>query len=97
VTLYLGPEVSYCLIWAQTSVTKKLDSLLQKTIKENQDVFAIVLDNDSTMLAEHYQKGVNKDTRLLGWSMTKTIGNALFGILTKNQQIDITQDQLLPK
>lgn len=82
---------------SSTSVTKKLDSLLQKTIKENQDVFAIVVANDSTMLAEHYQKGVNKDTRLLGWSMTKTIGNALFGILTKNQQIDITQDQLLPK
>jgi len=80
-----------------SSTVQKLDKILEKTIQEHKDVFAIVVANDSTMLAEQYQSGVDKDSRLLGWSMTKTVGNALFGVLEKNQRIDVNQNQLLPE
>ena len=101
------PKISDSLLWPRgqllydqdstSNTVQKLDKLLQKTIQENQAVFAIVVANDSTMLAEQYQIGVDKDSRLLGWSMTKTVGNALSGILKKNQQFHLDQIQLLPE
>jgi CubicO group peptidase (beta-lactamase class C family) len=53
----------------------------------------LVLHRDSLIL-EEYAKGVNANTMLLGWSMTKSIVNALVGILSLQNKISINDKSL---
>jgi CubicO group peptidase (beta-lactamase class C family) len=50
---------------------------------------AIVVVYDGRLVAERYAPGFNKDMPLLGWSMSKSVTNALVGILVRNQSLDI--------
>jgi len=71
--------------------TAKLRTILVNKINDNPNIHAIVVAYDSLFFAERYQTGVNADTRLLGWSMTKSVGSALFGVLNQEQQLDVNQ------
>jgi CubicO group peptidase (beta-lactamase class C family) len=44
---------------------------------------AVVVVHDGRVIAERYATGVGIDTQLLGFSMTKSVVNALLGILTQ--------------
>jgi hypothetical protein len=44
---------------------------------------AVVVVHDGTVIAERYAEGIGVDTPLLGFSMTKSVVNALIGILTQ--------------
>ena len=66
-----------------------LDVYLDSILRVHSGIYAVVISHNNKLITEKYQEGINKDTRLLGWSMTKTIANTLFGILDKNKQIDI--------
>lgn len=44
---------------------------------------AVVILYDGKIIGERYAEGMDKNTRLMGWSMTKSIGNALIGILVR--------------
>ena len=50
---------------------------------------AIIVIYDGRMVAERYAHGFNKDMPLLGWSMSKSVTNALVGIQVKNRRLDI--------
>ncbi|MGZ9734689.1 serine hydrolase domain-containing protein [Flavobacterium sp. GNP002] len=41
------------------------------------------------IIAEKYDTGFTKNSRILGWSMTKSITSAMFGILEKQRKFDI--------
>lgn len=59
--------------------------------KENKVVNtrAIVIIKDGQLLGEKYAEGFTKDTPQMGWSMTKSVTNALIGILVKAGKIEI--------
>jgi CubicO group peptidase (beta-lactamase class C family) len=44
---------------------------------------AVVVVHEGTVIAERYADGIGVDTRLLGFSLTKSVINALIGILTQ--------------
>ena len=44
---------------------------------------AVVVVHDGRVIAERYADGIGVDTPLLGFSMTKSVINALIGILTQ--------------
>ncbi|MBT8363201.1 MAG: beta-lactamase family protein, partial [Deltaproteobacteria bacterium] len=50
---------------------------------------AIIVVYEGRMVAERYAPGFHKDMPLLGWSMSKSVTNALVGIQVKNQVLDI--------
>lgn len=50
---------------------------------------AIVVVKDGQIIAERYAEGYSKDTPFLGWSMTKSVTNALLGILVQQGLLDI--------
>lgn len=52
---------------------------------------AIVILHDGKVVVERYAKGYHKEMPLLGWSMTKSVTNAMLGILVKQKSIDIYQ------
>ena len=45
---------------------------------------AVVVVQDGRLVAERYRPGYDRHTPLLGWSMTKSVMNALAGILVKD-------------
>jgi len=50
----------------------------------------VVLHNDS-LIKEAYAPNFDKESLLLGWSMTKSICNTLYGIMVKDGRIDIKE------
>jgi CubicO group peptidase (beta-lactamase class C family) len=54
--------------------------------KRTRSVLVIYKDK---IIAEKYDTGFNKDSKILGWSMTKSITSALFGILQKQGKRDV--------
>lgn len=62
-----------------------------KNIKKTRAV--LVLHKDG-LIAEKYAPGFSKDSKLLGWSMTKSITNAVLGVLEKQGGISPDQDNL---
>lgn len=69
----------------------QLNTLISNTLHSNPKIFAITVAYKDFLLAEQYNQGVNENTRLLGWSMTKSMGNALYGILAKNGILSIEE------
>ncbi|QEC69048.1 serine hydrolase [Panacibacter ginsenosidivorans] len=50
---------------------------------------AVVVLHDGNIVAEQYANGFTKDTKLIGWSMTKSITSALTGILVKQGKLQV--------
>ena len=57
---------------------------------------AVVVVYDGKLIAEKYAAGFTKNTRLTGWSMTKSITNALIGILVKQNKLQIDAPAPVP-
>lgn len=70
---------------------------LQKTVDEAFDpkgnkgkrTRSLLVVYKDHLIAEKYDDGFNKKSRILGWSMTKSITATMFGILQKQGKIDI--------
>lgn len=76
---------------------ERLRRIVAQTMDSNQAARAIVVTYKNFLLAEDYAKGIDRNTRLLGWSMTKTMSNALIGNLVKNEKINIDQPTGIPE
>ncbi|HTF21575.1 MAG TPA: serine hydrolase [Chryseolinea sp.] len=48
---------------------------------------AVVVIYDGQLVAEQYGENIERDSRLMGWSMTKSITNALTGLLVKSGKL----------
>ena len=58
---------------------------------------AVVVVYGGQLIAERYAPGFDKDMPLLGWSMSKTVTNALVGILVKQKKLDIMKPAPVPE
>ncbi|NER13155.1 serine hydrolase [Leptobacterium flavescens] len=59
------------------------------TSNPNQQTRAVVVVYKDQIVAEQYASGFSKNTRILGWSMTKSIVSTLYGILQHQNRIDV--------
>ncbi len=74
--------------------TVKLDVIVKKIIIDNAykgDAFAFMVIHKGIPVAEGYKPQFNMKTRLLSWSMAKSVINAMVGILVKQGKMDINQ------
>jgi CubicO group peptidase (beta-lactamase class C family) len=58
---------------------------------------AIIVVKDGQIIAERYGTGFSKDTRFQGWSMTKSVTNALLGVLVQQGKLDIHAPAPVPE
>ncbi|OUS30463.1 hypothetical protein A9Q99_05770 [Gammaproteobacteria bacterium 45_16_T64] len=57
---------------------------------------SLLVAYNGKLIAEQYDLGVNANTPLLGWSMTKTLSGTLIGILSDRGVIDIDDPAPIP-
>ena len=58
---------------------------------------AVVVIYKGQLIAEHYAEGFSANTKLAGWSMTKTVTGALTGILVKQNKLNIDSPAPVPE
>ncbi len=80
---------------------KKLEDILDSYTKEpsptsNRNTRAILISQNGEVIAERYAEGISQTSVLLGWSMTKSVINAMMGILVKDGKFKIGDSNLFP-
>lgn len=73
------------------SLQKAVDMAFAPNNKGKKSTRAVVVVYKDKIIAEKYAPNFNKNSRLLGWSMTKSITSTLFGVLQKQGKIKVTQ------
>jgi CubicO group peptidase (beta-lactamase class C family) len=72
-----------------TKLQKVVTNAFDKKNEKNKRTRSIIVIYKNKIIAEKYADGFNKNSRILGWSMTKSITATYFGILQKQGKIDI--------
>jgi hypothetical protein len=67
---------------------EKLNETVNSTFGKNKSRAVVVIYKDQ-IIAEKYGDGFSKDSRILGWSMTKSIMSTVFGVLQHQNKINI--------
>ena len=73
-----------------------IDEAFAEDVPEGRSVGtrAVVVVHDGRIVAERYADGFDADTRQLGWSMAKSVTNAMVGRLVAEGQLDVSEDHL---
>ncbi|MCI9845380.1 serine hydrolase domain-containing protein [Flavobacterium pectinovorum] len=77
------PNIDY------SKLNKAIDNAFDKSGGKLKRTRAVVVLYKNKLIAEKYDTGFTKDSRILGWSMTKSITSSAFGVLAKQGKIDI--------
>ena len=66
----------------------KLNATVNSIFGTNNSRAVVVLYKDQ-IISEKYSEGFHKDSRILGWSMTKSIMSTVFGVLQHQNKINV--------
>ena len=86
----VSAEVVQKLNWVFDSVFHEFDS---NRIKRSR---AALVVHDGRLVAERYAPGISASTPLIGWSMTKSITNAMVGLLIQDGKLTLDKNNLFP-
>ena len=86
------PEINYL----------KMDSVIQSVFDKDGEVavyksHAVIVIYKDIPVMEKYAAGIKPDTRLIGWSMSKSITNAMVGILIEQGKLDLSKPAPVPE
>lgn len=77
---------------------KAIDNAFADIDPENPvNTHGVVIVYDGQLIGERYAEGMDYNTRMMGWSMTKSIGNALIGILVRDGMLNIVDPAPVPE
>jgi CubicO group peptidase (beta-lactamase class C family) len=68
---------------------EKLDSAVSSIFENSYQTRAVLVLYKNQLIAERYAKGFTKDSRILGWSMTKSILSTIFGIMQYQGKLSV--------
>ncbi|CAM1366827.1 CubicO group peptidase, beta-lactamase class C family [Tenacibaculum sediminilitoris] len=76
---------------------KKLNETIDTIFNDRNQTRSIVVVYKDKIIAEKYDTGFTKESKQLGWSMTKSITGTLFGILNCKGEINLEENNLFPE
>ena len=68
----------------------KLNITIDSLFQEKNLTRAVLVVYKDQIIAEKYNRGFTKDSKILGWSMTKSILSTVFGVLQHQNKINVT-------
>ncbi len=81
-----------------TNQNEKLNQVVDLAfLRPRLNTRAILILHKDKVVIERYAKGFDANTRMHGWSMSKSITNALMGILVKENKFTLTRNMLFPE
>lgn len=81
---------------AAANVDAAIEKLLQDDELTGTGMRAVVVIHDGRLVAERYAKGFDRNARLLGWSLAKTVNAALVGIQIRHGMLRLDQNNFWP-
>jgi len=84
------------------SLSKKLSEAIQNSFTETNPekpirTRAVIILYDGKLVGEQYAPGFNQHTKLMGWSMTKSITGALIGLLVDAGKLNVDEPAPVPE
>ncbi|KJH71988.1 serine hydrolase domain-containing protein [Aliterella atlantica] len=76
---------------------RQLKLALDSVFRPQQHTRAVVIVYQGQIVAERYAPGFSAQMPLPGWSMTKSVTNALVGILVKEDKLSLKDKNLMPE
>ncbi len=73
---------------------KAVSDAFDSNKEQNKKTRAVIVIYKDHIIAEKYKKGFDKNSMLLGWSMTKSITSAVLGVMEKQGKITLDQSNL---
>ena len=73
------------------------EDVYKTNAKSRHETRALLVVYDGRLISENYAPGFNRDSKMLGWSMAKSITSALIGILVKEGKLDVTRPAPVPE
>mgnify|MGYP003384046991 CR=1 FL=1 len=68
---------------------EQLHKSVAKIFNDTNKTRAVVVIHKNQIIAEKYAEGFDKDSRILGWSMTKSITATVFGVLQAQGKLNV--------
>lgn len=78
----------------QEALEKGVDNAFDREGENTKKTRAVLVLHKDRLIAERYTPGFSKDSKLLGWSMTKSLTSAVVGVLEKQGRISLHQRNL---
>ncbi len=93
-----GNKVSDLSLQRFPQLANVVDAAFAEPDKENPlNTRAVIVLHNGELVAEKYAPTFNQNTKLIGWSMTKTITNAIIGVLVKQGKLKTTEPAPVPE
>ncbi|MEZ0007478.1 CubicO group peptidase (beta-lactamase class C family) [Flavobacterium sp. 28YEA47A] len=74
-----------------TKLNNAIENAFDKKGEKNKRTRSLLIIYKDKIVGEKYDSGFDKNSRILGWSMTKSLTATYFGILQKQGKIDINK------
>ncbi|MFY8181510.1 MAG: serine hydrolase domain-containing protein [Flavobacterium sp.] len=74
-----------------TKLNAVIENAFDKKGEKNKRTRSVIVIYKDKIIAEKYTDGFDKNSKILGWSMTKSLTATFFGILQKQGKIDISK------
>lgn len=74
-----------------------IDNAFDKPGEKGKRSRVVLVIYKNKIIAEKYENGFDKNSKIMGWSMTKSITSALFGVLDKQGRFDINKPAPIPE
>ncbi|MEL7311188.1 MAG: serine hydrolase [Pseudomonadota bacterium] len=71
-------------------ISQALDRAFEEPAGGNRNTLAVVALQNGEVIAERYAEGIDIDTPLLGWSMSKSATATLAGVMALRDEVDLT-------
>lgn len=74
-----------------------MQEVLKTNEKKQHEARALLVVYDGKLIAENYAPGFDKNSKMLGWSMAKSITSAMIGRLVKQGRLAVSKPAPLPQ